>query len=303
MIALITLSTFGCVTLLTGLVLYPILSRQFQVKDRIAKLMPEQEEELTLVPKQKTWQRNLAGIGEKLQMRAADMRIYRADITAAGFRKEAVYVFLGAKILLAVALPACYLILFALPRYVTLNSTSLLVAVTLAIAGYLVPTYWISRVAAERKKVIFHALPDVLDLLTVCVEAGLSLEAALVKTTDNFEDEGCPLVKEIKTVLLEMRAGRVRSEALKALAERTMVEDVRSLVALLIQTEKYGTSLGRTLRTYSDSLRMKRKQLAEERAAKTGIKMLFPLTFFIFPGILVVILVPAFIRIYGIFDK
>ena len=129
-------------------------------------------------------------------------------------------------------------------------------------------------------------MPDVLDLLTVCVEAGLSLDAGFIKTVDNFQKKRDPLIQEINTVTLEVRAGKpVR--CLKSLAERTMVDDIKSFVAMLVQTEKFGTSLGKTLRTYSESLRTKRKQLAEERAAKTAIKMLFPLTFFVFPAILV----------------
>ena len=148
---------------------------------------------------------------------------------------------------------------------------------------------------------IFHALPDLLDLLTVCVEAGLSLDAALVKATENYDDRKNPLIKEISTVTLEVRAGKARSEALKGLAERTMVEDIKSFVSMLVQTEKFGTSLGKTLRTYSDSLRMKRKQLAEERAAKTAAKMLIPLTFCVFPALLVVMLTPAFFKIYAMF--
>ncbi len=102
---------------------------------------------------------------------------------------------------------------------------------------------------------------------------------------------------------MEIRAGKLRSEALRGLAERTMVDDIKAFVSMLVQTEKFGTSLGKTLRTYSDSLRMKRRQLAEERAAKTAIKMLFPLTFCIFPALLVVMLVPAFFSIFSMFNK
>ena len=175
--------------------------------------------------------------------------------------------------------------------------------VCFAVIGFLLPTFWLRRRVERRKTEIFHMLPDVLDLLTVSVEAGLNLDAALIKTTENIEHKGNPLIEEIQTVILQIRAGTPRAEALKSLASRTMVEDISSFVAMLVQTEKFGTSLGKTLRIYSDSLRMKRKQLAEEAAAKTSIKMLFPLTIFIFPSLLVVMLVPAFFKIIGFLGK
>jgi tight adherence protein C len=296
-------SIFGSVALLAGATLYPLLSRQDALRGRVAKLMPRREEELALVHTPQKWQRVLAEIGSLRQVKATEIRRYRETITAAGFKKEAIYAFLGAKLLLTALLPACYLIFFALPRGAMANRVTLVMALLCAIAGYLLPTVWLRRRAANRKTTIFHALPDVLDLLTVCVEAGISLDAALIKTTENFQQKNCPLISELNTVILEIRAGRERSEALKGLAERTAVDDVRSLVAMLIQTEKFGTSLGKTLRTFSDSLRIKRRQIAEEQAAKTAVKMLFPLTFCVFPALLVVMLVPAFFQIYAMFQK
>lgn len=303
MLTLITVSIFACVALLTCAVLYPLLSRGDDVRRRVAKLIQPENEQLVLVPVREKWQIFLADMGSKLQMKPADLRTYRELITAAGFKRESVSIFLGSKLFLAVALPATFLTMFALPQGKLTSSTSILVAVALAISGYLLPTFWLSRRAENRKTEIFHSLPDVLDLLTVCVEAGLSLDAALIKTTDNFQHKSNPLIKEINTVILEIRAGKPRAEALKSLAERTMVDDIKSFVSMLIQTEKFGTSLGKTLRTYSDSLRMKRKQLAEERAAKTAVKMLIPLTFCVFPALLVVMLAPAFVKIYAMFDK
>lgn len=303
MLTLITVSIFASVALFTGVLLYPLLSRRDAVRGRVARLMPQQSEQPALVPTRNKWQIFLADMGGKLRIKPTDLRTYREMITSAGFRTESVSIFLGSKLLLAAALPAAYLILFALPRGKMGSSTSILVAVACAIFGYLLPTFWLSRMATLRKTEIFHSLPDVLDLLTVCVEAGLSLDAALIKTADNFQNKNDPLIKEINTVTMEIRAGKARAEALKGLAERTMVEDIKSFVSMLVQTEKFGTSLGKTLRTYSDSLRMKRKQRAEERAAKTSVKMLLPLTFCVFPALLVVMLVPAFFKIYAMFDK
>ena len=302
MLTLIILSIFASVALLSGAALYPVLSRRDIVRERMAKLMSYEEEQPKLVPTPSKWQRRLSEIGVKLRMNPEDLRTYREMITSAGFRSDSVFVFLGSKLFLAMLLPAGYLLLFALPQGKFTGST-MLVAVACAISGYLLPTFWLSKKAKQRKIEIFHSLPDVLDLLTVCVEAGLSLNAALIKTAENFQHKNDPLIKEINTVTQEIRVGKPREEALKGLAERTMVDDIKAFVAMLIQTEKFGTSLGRTLRTYSDSLRMKRKQLAEERAAKTGIKMLLPLTFCVFPSILVVILTPAFFKIYDLFSK
>lgn len=302
MLAIITLCIFASVALLTSALLYPLLSKRDAVRERVAKLINQEKEQPALVHTRNKWQVFLADMGEKLRTKPADLRTYREMVTAAGFRKESVYIFLGSKLLLAAALPATYLFMFALPQ-TKMTGASILPALALAISGYLLPTFWLSRRGENRKTEIFHSLPDVLDLLTVCVEAGLSLDAALIKTTENFQGRNNPLIKELNMVTLEIRAGKARSEALKALAERTMVEDIKSFVSMLIQTEKFGTSLGKTLRTYSDSLRMKRKQLAEEKAAKTAVKMLFPLTFCVFPTLLVVMLAPAFFRIYAMFNK
>lgn len=303
MLTLITVSIFASVALLTGAILYPLLSQRDAVRERVARLMPQQAEQPVLVPVRNKWQVFLADMGSRLRTKPADLRTYREMITSSGFRRESVYIFLGSKLVLAAALPAIYLLLYALPHGTLADRNSMLLAVACAISGYLLPSLWLSRRAENRKTEIFHALPDVLDLLTVCVEAGLSLDAALIKTAENFQHKNNPLIKEINTVTLEIRAGKARSEALKGLAERTMVEDIKAFVSMLVQTEKFGTSLGKTLRTYSDSLRMKRKQLAEERAAKTAVKMLFPLTFCVFPALLVVMLAPAFFKIYSMFNK
>ena len=302
MLTLIIVSIFASVALISGAVLYPLLSRRDIVRERVAKLMSYEEEQPKLVPEPTKWQRLLSKMGGKLRMNPADLSTYRGMLTASGFRSDSVYIFLGCKLLLAAALPAGYLVLFALPQG-KVTGSSLTVAVAFAISGYLLPTFWLRRRAELRKIEIFHSLPDILDLLTISVEAGLSLNAALIKTADNYQDENNPLIKEINTVTQEIRVGKPRAEALKSLAERTMVDDIKAFVAMLVQTEKFGTSLGRTLRTYSDSLRMKRKQLAEERAAKTSTKMLVPLILFVFPALMVVILGPAFFKISVMFKK
>lgn len=209
---------------------------------------------------------------------------------------------MGAKILAAILLPAAYLILYGFP--VEKDSTMrLLFTVLFAIVGFLLPSFWLSRKVKKRQTQIFHDLPDVLDLMTVTVEAGLSLDASMVKVCEDAFFQQSPLIREIKIALQETRAGKPRMESLRDMGERTMVDDLRSFAAMLIQTENLGTSLAQALRVHSDSLRTLRRQKAEEAAAKIPIKLMFPLVFFIFPALLFVILGPAVFRIMKLFGQ
>jgi tight adherence protein C len=299
---LIAILTFASLALLIAAMVYPMVERR-TVNQRLVELMPPEEQRPQLVKQQARWQVWLAGVGRRLRIKQDEMFRYGELLVAAGFRKEQLYVFLGSKLLVAVCVPAVFLFLVVLPQGKLNDIRSILILACLAFCGFILPSFWLGRRVEQRKTAIFHMLPDVLDLLTVSVEAGLNLDAALIKTAENFQHKGNPLIEEIQTVTLEIRAGKPRTEALKAMATRTMVEDIGAFVAMLVQTEKFGTSLGKTLRIYSDSLRMKRKQQAEEAAAKTSIKMLFPLTIFIFPSLLVVMLVPAFFKIISFLGK
>ena len=293
MLILIATSIFIAVALLTAAVLFPLLTRRTVVQERLAKLAPQKYETPTLIAQQTPWQDFLARIGERLPPPSTEQSRYAKSMVAAGFRKESVLIFIGCKILLTAAPTAAYVFFYALPHGIALNSESLLYTAALAIIGFLAPSVWLNRRVENRKTQIFHSLPDVLDLLTVCVEAGLSIDAAVIKTSENPQFNGNPLAEDLKIAAMETRAGKPRAEALKDVAERTMVEDIRSFVAMLLQTEKFGTSLSQALRIHADSLRTKRRQVAEEAAAKTAIKMLFPLVFCVFPALLVVMLGPA----------
>jgi tight adherence protein C len=163
--------------------------------------------------------------------------------------------------------------------------------------GAFLPGAFLALKARKRQEEIVDALPDAMDLLTVCVEAGLGLSAALVRIAEEFRLSGPALSEELEVVNREMVAGKPRTEALRALAERTGVEDIKALVAMLVQTEKLGTSLSQSLRVYSDSLRTRRRQRAEEAAAKTTIKLVFPLVFLLFPALFIVILGPGALQI------
>ena len=166
-----------------------------------------------------------------------------------------------------------------------------------ASVGYYLPNMVLERIVQRRRREIFETIPDALDLLTVCVEAGLSLERALVKVANEIHIKSAVLAQELQLVLMEMRAGFSKEKALRNFALRSGVEDVDTLVAMLIQSERFGTSVGDSLRVQSDNLRHKRRILAEERAAKIGLKLLFPLIFCIFPLLLTVLLGPAAIQI------
>jgi len=180
------------------------------------------------------------------------------------------------------------------------SKSVILLVLFAGISGILLPDFLLRWQIRKRQEEITDSLPDGLDLLVVCVEAGLGLNAAFVKITEEFKLSSPALSEEFDIVNREMVAGKPRQEALRALTERTGVEDVKSLVAMLIQTEKLGTSLAQSLRVHSDSLRTRRRQKAEERAAKTTIKLVFPLVFLLFPSLFIVILGPGVLQIIEI---
>jgi tight adherence protein C len=163
------------------------------------------------------------------------------------------------------------------------------------------PDLWLMLRTSSRKTRIFEALPDALDLMVVCVEAGMGLDAAVTQVGEELKLTHRDLSEEFKLLNLELRAGKSREAALRNLAVRTGVEEVNSLVTLLVQTDRFGTSVAQALRVYSDSFRTKRFQKAEELAAKLPVKLVFPVVLFIFPSLFIIILGPAAISIYESF--
>ncbi len=225
----------------------------------------------------------------------------RTRFMNAGLRHpSAPMVFFGAKTLLAVVLPTVayfYLVLSGAKVQTQVFAAVLLLA---AAIGYYLPNFVLNRMIFVRQREIFESFPDALDLMTVCVEAGLGIDAALVRVTDEMRHKSAVLSEELHLVTLELRAGGSKERALRNLATRTGVEDVDTLVAMLIQAERFGTSIADSLRVHADTLRTKRRQRAEEAAAKIALKLLFPLIFCIFPAMILVLLGPAFIQIYRI---
>jgi len=219
----------------------------------------------------------------------------------AGLRNPAVpAVFFGAKTLLAVIFPMTSYFCLILSGSNLGVQQNLLVMLATASFGYYLPHVVLRRLVFIRQREIFESFPDALDLLIVCIEAGLAIDAALNKVASEIQHRSSALSEELHLVNLELRAGASKEQALRNLAFRTGVEDVDTLVAMLIQAERFGTSIADSLRVHADMLRTKRRQRAEEAAAKIALKLLFPLIFCIFPSLLLVLLGPAFIQIYRV---
>ncbi|ALK95234.1 type II secretion system protein [Massilia sp. WF1] len=222
----------------------------------------------------------------------------RTRFMNAGWRNPAApTLFFASKSALALALPAIVGIGLAFVPAPLVKAKLLFLLLLAATCGYYLPNGVLHHIVRRRKREIFETIPDALDLLTVCVEAGLSLERGLVKVAAEIHIKSVTLAQELQLVLMEMRTGFSKEKALRNFALRIGLDDVDSLVAMLIQSERFGTSVGDALRVYSENLRGKRRILAEEAAAKIGLKMLFPLIFCIFPTLMMVLLGPAGIQI------
>jgi tight adherence protein C len=194
-------------------------------------------------------------------------------------------------------------ILFGFVALAAVGGRGWLLALLAAAMGYLLPGMLLARKIERRKREIREGLPDALDLFIVCVEAGSGLDQAIVKASDELGLAYPALAHELRVVTTEIRAGKPRVEAFRNFAARTKVDDVQSLVALLVQTDKFGTSLAQALRTHADTSRTKRRQSAEERAGKLGVKLVFPLVLFLFPALYIVILGPAVLTFITVFKR
>jgi tight adherence protein C len=172
-----------------------------------------------------------------------------------------------------------------------------------AVVGFMGPGLMLDRIVSKRKRLIENGLPDALDLLIVSLEAGLGLDQAILKCSEELVIAHPALAEELRFINVECRAGKPRIEALKNFAARTKVDDVRALVAMLVQTDRFGTSVAQALRTHAETSRTKRRQRAEERAAKIGVKLVFPLVFCLFPAFFVVTIGPAIIKFVHAFGS
>jgi tight adherence protein C len=238
----------------------------------------------------------LKRLGNMSPKSISEMGKLQQRLVAAGYRsKEALVIFFGIRVGVGLAAFA----LLATPVVIRPNLGSALLG---CLFGYIMPGIVLARLAKRRQHRIRLALPDALDLLVFSVEAGLGLDQAIQRVAQELEFAHPDLCDELRLINLELRAGKGRAEALHNLGARTGVDDVVSLVAMLAQTDKFGTSVAQSLRVHSDTLRTKRRQRAEEAAAKTGVKMVFPLVLCIFPTIWVVTIGPAALTFIKVFS-
>lgn len=237
------------------------------------------------------------GKANKIKDQAEQSRL-KATLVQAGYRgPRAPVIFLGTKMFLALLLAAMAFIFGAEFAQKLPGSSFPILIVGSALAGFYAPQLWLSLAVNSRREKLLDGFPDALDLMVVCVEAGLGLDQAVARVGDEIKIGHKELAEEFQIVSLELRAGFAREQALRNLGQRTDLEEIRSLIALLIQTDRFGTSIGQALRVHSDSMRMNRKLRAEEAAAKLPVKLMLPLILFIFPSLLIVIIGPGAIRL------
>jgi tight adherence protein C len=232
----------------------------------------------------------LKKLGRAAPQSSSEMGKLQRKLVIAGYRNhEAVAVFFGIRL-------GCALLMFALLATPIIVHPNVALALAACGLGYLLPSMALGRLAKRRQHRIRLGLADALDLLVVSVEAGLGLDQAIQRVGEELDFAHPDLSGELRLINLELRAGKARADCLRNLSERTGVDDIASLVAMLVQTDKFGTSVAQSLRVHSETVRTKRRQRAEEAAAKTGVKMVFPLVFCIFPAIFVVTIGPAAIK-------
>lgn len=263
-----------------------------KIQDRISAALYPRANKKTISTTLEETRHVIGGVVEQfekiLPRSPEEISVVQQRLVRAGLRSDtAVKTFYGAKVITPLVL---VLIVWVTGLY---HIGPLFVFAIAAGIGFLAPDFWLGRKIANRQAEIRKGLPDVLDLLVICVEAGLSLDQATARTAQELVKAQPALSDELGIVALEQRAGRARSDAWKHLADRTDVEVIRNLVSMLIQAEQFGTSIGKTLRVHSDTLRTKRIQEIEEKAAKLSVKLLFPLVIFIFPSLFLVVLGPA----------
>jgi tight adherence protein C len=261
--------------------------------ERISQVInPQRKQKTTLT---ETFQNTGSSIGnvvkrfENLMPKSEnEVSVIKKRLMLAGYRNEnAIKIFYGSKVLV----PAL-LVLIAMVTGLAHLGPFFVYLMALG-GGFLAPDFWLGKQIKKRQKKLTRGLPDVLDLLVICMEAGLSLDQATSRCAEELSDSQPEICDELQLVVLEQRAGRARSEAWKNMADRTGVDSLRNLVSMLVQTEQFGTSIAKMLRVHSDTLRVQRVQMVEELASKTSVKLVFPLVLFIFPALFLVTLGPA----------
>ncbi|MBV9268782.1 MAG: type II secretion system F family protein [Acidobacteriaceae bacterium] len=240
--------------------------------------------------------RLLSMLGALLPVSPQDAAVAKEELSAAGFRSSsAVAVYYGSKICLAMI---CLLIASGLRQHLSSPVLRIVMPIGSAAFGWTANSFILGRLALRRKESIRLSLPDVLDLMVICSEAGCGLDQAILNVSRDLKLVHPAISEELTKVNMEIMAGKSRSEALRNLGKRTGEEEVKKLVAILIQTDRFGTSVSEALRTQSEFLRMRRRQEAEERAGKVGVKLVFPIFFFCLPSLMVVTAGPGMLQLF-----
>jgi tight adherence protein C len=262
------------------------------ISDEQTRVVAQQSE-----PQTSTVVTILTSLGSKIPSSETEVANLRTDLIRAGYRSDkALPVFYAARIL-------CTLMMMAMGLALTAQmppNPGMTVALVVfgCAAGWVLPRSFLAKRVIKRQEILRLSLPDALDLLVVSVEAGLGLDQAIQHVSRELQVSHPQLSEELSLVMLEMRAGKRRQEALRNFGDRTGEGEIKKLVAILVQNDRFGTSMGESLRTHSDFLRTRRKQEAEERAAKVGVKLVFPIFFFILPSMLIVAAGPGILQIF-----
>lgn len=269
-----------------------VLKRRLAVLQTGAMSYRELQEQRRRQAKRERFETLLSTLGTKVSRTKDSMSRSRQWLAWGGYRtQQAGTIFMGLRVTFA-ALGVASIFLLASVAQLTFQQILMLAAVG-GLFGWMLPYFYVSRKIRKRQDSIRLALPDSLDLMVVCVEAGLALNQAMMRVAEEIDRVSPAMSEELTVVNLEIRAGTARDEALRHLSERTGVEDVKAFVSMLIQTDRFGTSIADSLRVHADTLRTKRRQRAEEAAAKLTVKLLFPLILFVFPAFFVVLLGPS----------
>jgi len=224
-----------------------------------------------------------------------DQQEYKLRLIRAGLRSRQAYrYYFAAKVILAILLPLVYL---SVGAFYALDSRTIALSLILLLLGFFLPNLFIGFLTAKRRKIMVKSLPDALDLMVVCVEAGLGLDMTFKRVGDEIRSLNKDLSDEFYLTNLEVRAGKPREESFRNMAARTGIPEVHNLMTILAQTSRFGTSVATALRVHADAMRVKRRQVAEEMAAKSAVKLVFPLILFIFPTLMIVLAGPAALRI------
>jgi tight adherence protein C len=276
-----------------------------RVKDHSTSLRVAEATSSPIAQEEDIFTRILHSVGNSIKPKEKDeISLIQKRFLQAGYRgRNNVAAFFGSKALCAFCLSGAFMLFRILLTWQMSITTVMFFLLALALGGFYIPNVWLHLKTKSRQEEFLLAFPDALDLLVVCAEAGMGLDAAIKRVGDEMRLSGKVISEEFGLLNLELRAGRDRRDALKNLAMRVGVDEVKSWVTLLIQTDKFGTSVAQALRVHSDSMRVKRMLRVEELAAKLPVKLLFPTILFIFPSLFVVLMGPALIQVYRLWTR